>query len=167
MKIAVISDTHDNIWNIDKALQLIKEAKCEAIIFCGDFCAPFSADRLTRSGLPIYAVFGNNDEDQGAIIKMSGEKFNFSPLAQEFSELEFSGRKIAFCHYPKLARLLAETGDYDAVFYGHDHLKNVETVGKTLLCNPGAVCGIVNFEPGPATFAIYETETNKAELVEL
>lgn len=167
MKIAVLSDTHDNIWNVDKALQLIKAENCEAIIFCGDFCAPFTAARVMRAKLPVYAVFGNNDEDQGAIVKMAGENFNYFPLAGEFGEIELGGRTIAFCHYPQLARLLSKSRKYDAVFHGHNHLKNLETVGKTILCNPGAVCGIVKNEPGPATFAIYDTETNRAELMEL
>ncbi|KKQ41425.1 MAG: hypothetical protein US60_C0040G0008 [Microgenomates group bacterium GW2011_GWC1_37_8] len=51
----------------------------------------------------------------------------------------------------------------------HDHLTNLEKVGKTLLLNPSAVCGI-NFEKetyDKATYAIYDTLTNSAEIIEI
>ncbi len=160
MKIAVLSDTHDHIWNLEKALKIVKEKSCEAIIFCGDFCAPFTAKRLTTAGVPIYACFGNNDEDQGGIIEKVEGKIKFWPLHHEFAEIELGGVKIAFCHYPKLGRLLALTGDYGAVFHGHTHEAYQEMAGKTLLANPGAVCGIVGGKPGPASLGIYDTDDN-------
>ena len=168
MKIAVISDTHDHIWNLDKALQLIKRKQCAAIIHCGDFCAPFSALQVAKSKLPVYAIFGNNDEDQWGIMERVKE-FNFQmwPLAKEFAEVELGGKKIAFCHYPKLGKLLAGTGDYAAVFHGHTHKAFQEQVGKTLLANPGSICGIVSGQPAPASFGIYDTSSNKYEHVNL
>jgi predicted phosphodiesterase len=47
-------------------------------------------------------------------------------LHGELTELELGGRKIAVNHYPHIARRLAESRDYDAVFYGHDHTAYVE-----------------------------------------
>ena len=168
MKIAVISDTHDNIWNLDKALQIIKEKQCEAIIHCGDFCAPFSALRVVQSGLPVYAVFGNNDEDQWGIVeRCKDHQFQVWPLGKEFAEIELDGKKIAFCHYPKLGKLLGATGDYQAVFHGHTHVAYQERVGDTILANPGAVCGIVKWAPGPASFGIHDTQTNTFGLINL
>lgn len=161
MKIAVLSDTHDHIWNLQKVLQLIKEAKCEAIIHCGDFCSPFIPPHLLSAKLPVYACFGNNDEDQGMIIEKSAGKIKFWPLAEEYAEVELGGRKIAFCHYPKLGELLAKTGDYGAVFHGHTHEAYHQIVGKTLLANPGSICGIVSGRPAPASFGVYDTTSNK------
>jgi hypothetical protein len=166
MKIAVLSDSHDNIWNLNKTLQIIKQERCEAIIFCGDFCAPFTADILSSSSLPIYACFGNNDEDQFAIAEKL-HAVQIWPLTSEFAKVELDGQKIAFCHYPKLSELLAKTGDYQAVFHGHTHKSYSQTVGTTLLANPGAVCGIVSGKPGPASFGLYTTQTNSFTLVSL
>src|SRR3989344_4556069 len=158
MKIAVISDSHDNIWNLDKALSLIKERGCEAIIHCGDFCAPFSALHTVAACLPVYAIFGNNDEDQWGIVeRVDQTQFHIWPLTKEFAEVELGGKKIAFCHYPKLGRLLAGTGDYAAVFHGHTHKAYQEQVGETLLANPGSICGIISGQPGPASFGVYDT----------
>ena len=59
MKIAVISDIHDNIGNLKKTLALIKKAGCERIIFCGDMCTLFSAEELDKAGIKTYIVLGN------------------------------------------------------------------------------------------------------------
>ena len=40
MIIAVLSDIHDNIWKLEEVLRGLGGA--EELIFCGDFCAPFS-----------------------------------------------------------------------------------------------------------------------------
>ncbi len=140
MNIAVVSDIHDHVWNLQKALQIIKEQKCKAIIFCGDFCAPFTAGILSESGLPIYACFGNNDEDQFAISEKL-KAVQLWPLTKEFAEMELDSRKIAFCHYPKL--------------------------GKTLLANSGSICGIISGKPAQASFGIYDTKSNNYSQVNL
>ena len=167
MKIAVLSDIHDHIWNLQKVVKLIKKEKCESVIFCGDMCAPFTARILMDAKIKTYAVWGNNDEDHWAIVQKAGEDFFAYPLTQEFAEIELGGRKIAFCHYPKLGELLASTNYYDAVFHGHTHITYYKKVGKTLLANPGSVCGITKGKPGVASFMVYDTKTNSVELVKI
>ena len=164
MQVAVLSDSHDNIWNMQKVVAQIK-GHIEAVIFCGDFCAPFMPTYLAELGVPIYACLGNNDEDQLGLQTNGGSRFTWFPLFSEFAEVTLGERKIAFCHYPKLAALLAESGEYDAVFHGHNHIAKVEMVGETLLANPGAICGIQAGKPGKASFALYDTIKNSAELM--
>ena len=41
MKIACISDSHDHMDNILKAVSIINEKKVSALIHCGDYVAPF------------------------------------------------------------------------------------------------------------------------------
>lgn len=164
MKIAILSDSHDHIDNLRKALAQAKNAKAEAVIFCGDMCAPATAKIFAETGLPVYAVFGNCDEDQYQIALRGGDKFKIIGLSEEFHQVELGKRKIAFCHYPKLADLLSKTDEYDAVFFGHTHQAGMGTHGKTLLLNPGAVCGIKSGKYEDATFAIYDTASNAAEL---
>ncbi len=161
MKIAVISDIHDHLKELDKALQVIKQQQCESMIFCGDLCSPFVVPLLLSASLPIHGCFGNNDEDQGMIIENSKNNINWWPLAKEYAEVENDHQKIAFCHYPKLAKFLASTEQYAAVFHGHTHAAYQEKIGSTLLANPGAICGIQSGRPGQASFGIYDTNTNK------
>jgi uncharacterized protein len=169
MKIAVLSDIHDHIDPLNKALDIIKAKKCDAVIFCGDLISGFTTGILAKANLPTYACLGNNDEDHIAMMKLGGKNFEWFQLSQEYGQVELGGRKIAFCHYKKLASLMAETDEYNAVFYGHTHIIENKKVGKTLLLNPGAVCGI-NFQKATydrSTFAIYDTKTNSAVIVDI
>lgn len=168
MKILVLSDIHDHI---DKLRQVLAEVKGQvaAAVFCGDLVSPFTAGLLAQLDVPTHAGLGNNDEDSIGLVKRSGPKFSWIHLSQEFGQVEIGGRQIAFCHYPKLAEFLAKSGDYDAVFFGHTHVAQSGMVGKTLLLNPGAVCGI-NFDSGkydPGSYAIYDTDSNQAEIISL
>lgn len=163
MKIAILSDSHDHIANVEKVVATLK-GKVEAAVFCGDFCAPFSAKKLSELAVPIYACLGNNDEDQIGLLKMGGDNFKWTFLAEEFGSVELDGKKLAFCHYPKLADLLSKTDEYDAVFFGHTHQAGMGNHGKTLILNPGAICGIKDGKYDEASFAIYDTASNAAEL---
>lgn len=166
MKVAILSDIHDNISNLEKALTQIK-AEAGAIIFCGDMCAPSTAAMLAESGLPLYAFPGNNDMDQIGLIEMSGDKAKWFRMSCEFADIELEGKKIAFCHYPVLAEFLADSKKYDAVFHGHTHETRNEKRERTLLVNPGSVCGIQKGKPGQASFAIYDTTTNNTKIIEI
>jgi len=161
MKIAVLSDIHDNIWNLKKVLKRIKKEKCGAILFCGDYCAPSIAKLIIELKLPTYAVFGNVDGAHYEITKIA-EELPFYYQFKEMAEVELDGRKIAICHYPKLARGLAITGEYDAVFYGHTHKAASDLINKTLLTNPGEVMGMF----GKCTFGIYDTKTERFKIIE-
>jgi hypothetical protein len=161
MKIAIISDIHDNIWKLEELLPRLEGL--EAIVFCGDFCAPFTLKMLAEGfkGV-IHVAFGNNDGDKLLLSRVAAEAGNVS-LYGEFAEIEFDGRKVAVTHYPPIARSLAASGRYDLVCCGHSHEHIVEEVGNTLLVNPGEVMGRF----GRPTYAIFDTEARKASLQEI
>lgn len=167
MKIAVISDVHDHIWNLQKTIAKLKEEKCKAMIFCGDLCAPFTAGVLGEADLPVYSVWGNADKDHWALIKKGGQNLITAPLDQEFGEIELGGKKIAYCHFPKLGMQLAETKYYDAVFHGHTHRTYKKKVGNTYLANPGAVCAIVGGKAGLCSFMIYDTNKDSIKTIKV
>lgn len=167
MKIAVLSDIHDNIWNLEKVLADLKRRKAEAIIFCGDFCAPAVFNILAGTDIPVHAVFGNVDGAAFQLVALALTKFKhvtfYGYRGEHFGETELGGRRVAFCHEPKFAQGLACLGEYDAVFYGHTHKTSQEKVGQCLLLNPGEVMG----KSGKCTYAIYDTKVNRAEVVEI
>ncbi len=161
MRVAVLSDVHDNIWKLDKVLAQVADG--DVLIFCGDFCAPFTLTQIAEEFTgPVHVVWGNNDGDKWLLTRNANAAGNVT-LHGEMAELELVNRKIAVNHYPHIARPLAESGDYDAVFYGHDHIAHLENVGDTLLLNPGEVMGRL----GKSTFAWYDTETGEAEIVKV
>jgi putative phosphoesterase len=159
MRIAVLSDIHDNIWQLDRVLSRVRGA--DALIFCGDFCAPFTLTQLAQGFEgPVHVVWGNNDGDKWLLTRNASAAGNVT-LHGELAELELGGRHIAANHYPHIARQLAESGNYDVVMYGHDHTAHLEQLDKTLLLNPGEVMGRF----GKSTFAWYDTVTGQAEIV--
>jgi uncharacterized protein len=162
MNIAILSDIHDNIWVLEKVLQAIESA--DAVIFCGDFCAPFSLGLMVEKfGGPIHCVAGNNDGDQWFLSRVAEQAGARVVLHGAFAELDLDGRRVFVNHYPPIAEGIAASGKYDLVCYGHDHQAVVRQVGNTLLVNPGEVMGRF----GPPTYALYDTETGTAEHYEV
>lgn len=158
MIIAVLSDIHDNIWNLADALGQIVALKAEALVFCGDFCAPFTLSQMAEgfSG-PIHCVLGNNDGDPRLLHKNALSAGNVTLQGHQGAELELGGAKIAVNHYPEVARPLAATDRWDLVCFGHNHEASLEQVGNTVLANPGEVMGRF----GKPSFGLYDTVAKK------
>lgn len=160
MRIAVLSDIHDNIWTLEK---LLASLEADALIFCGDFCAPFTLAQIAEGfGGPVHVVFGNNDGDRLHLAKVA-RRYKHVNIHGDLAEMEMGGRSVAVTHYPEIGRALARGGTYDLVCFGHSHEQVVEQAGRTLLLNPGEVMGRL----GPSTYALYDTETGTAEIVEV
>ena len=164
MKIAVLSDIHDQVWNLRSALEKLQEA--DALVCCGDLCSPFTLDLLAEGfQKPIYAVEGNNEGDRRRLSLVAG-KFPHVRLCGEFFQGELGGRKVAINHYPEIALPLAQSGLYAVVFYGHNHRPAIETAGKTLAVNPGTLLGYDPIQKidVPPSYAMYDTLDNTAEI---
>ncbi len=160
MLISIISDSHDNIPNIEKFLSWAKENKVEAIIHCGDIAAPSMIKELFGpANIAFHCVFGNVADRE--ILPQVCEKFSNTKCYGDEGELTLENLKIAFCHYPEIGRELAQTGKYNFVFYGHNHKPWMKTLENGCqLINPGTLGGVFQ----KATFAVYDTETKKLEL---
>jgi putative phosphoesterase len=160
MKIAILSDIHDNIWKLET---LLAGLDADVLIFCGDFCAPFTLSQIAESFAgPVHVVFGNNDGDPLLMTQVAA-RFAQVTLHGDFAELEVDGRRVAVNHYPAIGTALARGDGYDLVCHGHSHERVMERVGKTLRVNPGEVMGRF----GHSTYAVYDTRTGQAEIVEV
>ena len=161
MKVALCSDIHDNIWALERALPLMRQA--EALICCGDFCAPFTLAQLAEGFRgPIHVVWGNNDGDKWLLTKQAA-RFAQVVLYGELAEFELGGLRVGVNHYPQIAQGLARSGKYDLVCYGHDHLAHSELVGGCRLLNPGELMGRL----GPCRFALLDTQGGAVRSVEV
>ena len=147
MKIAIVSDTHDNIDNFNKIIDFLHKENIGTILHCGDICNQEIIDQALKNFKgEIMFVRGNGD-------------FELHNIPEKL-EIELGNKKIFFNHYPDIAKRKAESGKFDLVFYGHTHRPWVEMIGNCKLVNPGEVAG-QRFKP---TFAIYDTENDKLEL---
>jgi len=163
MLIAILSDVHDNIWKLAEVLEDAQGRGVQAALFCGDLCAPFTLKQIGE-GIPgpVHVVLGNNDGDVLLLSRIADGLENVT-LHGPFAIFQLEGRRIALNHYPPLARDQALSGQYDLVCYGHDHEAHVERVGATLLVDPGEVMGRL----GPSSYAVYDTDTGQAKLVQV
>lgn len=206
MKIAIISDSHDNIPNIEKALQWINKEGIKIIIHCGDLCAPSVLTEVFLSNFDgdIHIVNGNVGDPE-ALEKKSKKFKNVHFYNWHYStherkmikktgvilgcgEIELDSKNIAFTHSPSNAKELAQTGQYDYIFYGHTHKPWIEKILNTkheilnkskilnsnnqsqstnqqinqltILANPGTLAGMFY----KATFAVLDTANGKLEL---
>ncbi len=164
MKVAILSDIHDNVWHLQAVLRSIQD--CGAMLCCGDLCSPFVVDLLCSgfAGKPIHIVFGNNDGD---LFRITGKTTKYADLHLhgQFFEGQLDGKRIAMNHYPEIACPLSSTGMYDVVCYGHNHVFDIRPLDKALTINPGTVMGYdpIHQRDVVATFAIYDTQTHEAQ----
>ena len=167
MQIGVISDTHDNWTSLDRICAYLTEAQIGTLIHCGDMCAPLTLGHLLQSySGEIHTVIGNVDGDP-FLMAPRFSRDNLHQHGAEKAELDLGGRSIAVQHYPALARGLASSGTYDAVFYGHDHTLHQERLQagdrEVLLANPGTLSAMGKDQ----TFFVYETDANAVTVIEV
>ncbi|HEY9595618.1 MAG TPA: metallophosphoesterase [Spirochaetia bacterium] len=163
MKIGVLSDSHDNLANIRKAVEIFSKNGVEALIHAGDFCSPFTLAEfkpLADKGIRMHAVFGNNDGDRLFLARRGGE---FCSFADGSSVFTLGEKRIVVIHYPDLADDLYRAGTFDLVVYGHNHTTRVEGNERKLL-NPGTCSGYL---ADAATVALVDTARMDVEIVKL
>ncbi len=163
MLIGVFSDVHDHLPNLRAILACYRDRGIDTLVFCGDFCSPIPCRELGAFEGTVHAVFGNGDGDRFAMRQIAMVKGSSLRLHGEWAELVLGGVSVAVTHYPFYARALARTGDYRAVFSGHTHERHEERFGDCLWLKPGEVLGW----KGPATCSVYDTATNRADVIEL
>jgi hypothetical protein len=162
MLIGVMSDSHDHLERLEKAIPHILRA--DLVVHCGDLCSPFMIRRLGEalSGIPVHVVFGNNDGDRFLMAQVARDFENIR-LHGEFMQIEMEGVRLAAYHEPEVALPLARSGMYDWVFYGHDHTADHRAEGECHLLNPGELMGM----NGPSTVALVDTAAEDVKFIEV
>jgi uncharacterized protein len=162
MKIAIISDIHNNTANLKKVLRYCGKNKIKTIICCGDLASLETLEFLNDNYKGIaYYTFGNMDNDQ--LVQTNALVFEHVSIYPEFGDINVDNKRIAFAHFPNDAEELAETRKYDFVFYGHTHKPWMDKINNCIILNPGNVAG----EIYPPTFAVWETGDDKFELIRI
>lgn len=163
MKIAVISDTHDNKNAIFELIKSVNDNDIEVMIHAGDHISPFTIDWLSRAGCRVFGVAGNNDCEK-EILKTKYEErgwvFSYSTLALNLEGL------IVVTHGTdqRLVDALINSGEYRVVIAGHLHKPIVNYYSNdTLYLNPGEVCGYLT---NKRTYAILRMPEKSVEIIE-
>jgi putative phosphoesterase len=158
MKLAIISDTHDNRRAVEMALEMLCERGIDRIIHCGDIC---SAETVSLfRGFRTDFVLGNCDYDRESLfqaIQAIG-----ATLHEPFGHLELEGARLAFVHGDDMSLLrgIEHSGEFAFLFYGHTHAAREHRTGPTRVINPGALQRV-----NRKTFALLDSTTGDVESV--
>lgn len=159
MIIGIISDTHDHMPVIRKAVDLCNARQVGHVIHAGDFTSPFTFRALKHLTCEFTGIYGNNDGERVLLQKLSKQRIFTQPYV-----IELAGRKIVIMHEHQVVDALADSGHYDLVIYGHTHEPDIRKRGNTLIVNPGELSGWLY---GKCTMAIADLSMLSAELIEL
>jgi putative phosphoesterase len=163
MKIAILSDTHNNLTNLDNALTCIRLANVTTVFHCGDMTTPETARHL--AGFQVHFVYGNGDFASGEISE------TLQALNPENSvDLVFTGNiagtRIAALHghIPGQLEELVESRLYEFIFQGHSHRQRDVRMKDSRIINPGALGGMSR---EARQFCLLDLATGKAEFIHI
>ncbi len=161
MRIGVISDSHDHLGYLRRAVDALNDHQVELVLHAGDYVAPFVVNELARLQCRLQGIFGNNDGERLGLARRIAEigHVQVQPLF-----LELDGCRLAMVHEPEPVEAFAQSGLYEVVLYGHTHRREERRVGDCLVLNPGEVCGWLTGEP---TCAILELPARTVQWIEL
>jgi len=138
MRIGVVSDTHNNLRNVGRIVELFNTAGVDRVIHTGDITQAKTLDVFARLEAPMWGVYGNNDQEReslSAAIAAHGFVFQEPPF-----ELVWHERRIMVVHDP-LEFDGALASHHHLALHGHTHLYRYETRRGQVLFNPGECAG--------------------------
>lgn len=156
MKVAIVSDIHDNLENLKKFLEYCKKQKIDSCFCCGDVTNIETVNYFSRGFKgDIFLVRGNME------IFEDGEIENIKNIQYfgRIANFNYDGYRIGMCHEPFLIEKVLEKNP-QIIFYGHTHKPWIENRGEVKTVNPGTLAGM--FQSG--TFAFWDTKKSKLEL---
>lgn len=173
MLIGITADSHSNGRPILRSVEEFNAREVDLVLHCGDWDMPFTLMWYADLSCPLKGVLGNGDggltrflwavQQQSLAIDLE--------LDPHFLDLKLDGKRIGVCHGDStpLLDFLLESQQFDVVCSGHTHRPKIERIGKTLHINPGSLVGVLLPESRtyPYTVAIYDTQYDHAEIVEL
>ena len=163
MIIGAMSDTHDRLDAVDKAISFFNSQQVTNVLHAGDLVSPFVVPLFSKLKAKLHFVWGNNEGDHD-FAKVRFADIGVTPLGH-FAALQLGGKKIALLHgiHEDIVNSLVESGCYDMVVRGHNHKAEI-IEGDTLVVNPGEVCGYLT---GRQTVALIDLQEMHGQIVDL
>jgi uncharacterized protein len=191
LKIGIISDTHDDVENVQSAIEIFNTEKVTHVIHAGDYIFPGIVLEFKKLDAKLIGVLGNNDGERVHLLKnflaIGGE------LKGELGEVVLDGVLFGIYHGTdeQIKKKLVDSGKYDVVITGHTHRIEMPSVynpintnyekqqdgnkihkngGLTLVLNPGTAHRKVDTISGAfkeGGLIIFDTETKGYKFVSL
>ena len=158
MQIAIISDIHDNLVNLEKCLNWCKKNDIKKIICLGDVTNSETLNYLaTKFKGKIYLVKGNVELYSETEIK----KYKNINYFGKIGKIDIGKINIGLCHENFFVKKILAGYECDIIFYGHTHKPWEEVKNKIRIINPGTLSGMFQ----KATFATMNTENKEVKLI--
>jgi putative phosphoesterase len=154
MRLGILSDTHDELERVQRAISLLRAAGAEALIHCGDLASPAVVSAL--ASLPSWFVFGNHDSDMVPHLQRAAVEFGVGCLGWG-GVVELAGKRVGVTHghmSTDLKRVFALQPDY--LLSGHSHIVSDAVIGSVRRINPGALHEATEF-----TVALLDVESGE------
>lgn len=162
MKIGIISDTHDNLDNLEVALNILATEGVTNILHCGDVCGADVVQRL--ASFEVWIAQGNMD--RGIRLAWTVEETLGRGRLAWFHKPTLGGYPAVVIHgdNEEVLSNLITSGEHAYVFHGHTHRRRDQTIGRTRVINPGALGGM---RYQTRSFCILDLETGEARFVQV
>lgn len=161
IKVAVLSDSHDNTGNVKKVCEIANQYECPYLFHLGDIISPFTAQHLKEFKGIVKAVYGNCDGDLLGLNKV------FNTMGGEIEKppwkFDLEEKRIILMHEPFLLDDLIKAQEADYILYGHLHKIDARRVGRTFVLNPGETGGWVR----KPSFFIVDLKSSEYEQFDL
>ena len=142
MLIGVVSDTHNNIKNVNLIISILNQRNVDLVIHTGDITKESTLKKFSELNCELLGVFGNNDRNEPG-LKKAAEECGFEFREPPFKINKFD-RNIAIFHEPELINeYMSKNEDIDIVLHGHTHRYREEIINKTIFFNPGESAGMI------------------------
>ncbi len=169
MIIGIMSDSHDNLDAIERALAVFRDSNVDMIIHLGDIISPFALAKILEFPARIVIVLGNNDGDILQLRELALKAGAY--IRPQIYITTIANRRYLLMHGMgnveqtlQIVESLANSNSFDIILYGHTHRVDIRTIGKTLVINPGEVCGYLS---NRKTVVILDTEAMSYRVVDL
>lgn len=164
MKIGVVTDTHENVPGIKRAVDFFNSSGVELVLHAGDIISPIMTDHFKKLKVKMLGVFGNNDGEKNLWRIRSAEFPNGLELRERYAEVDADGARILVIHEPYLLDSIVAGGKYDFVIYGHTHQTDLRREGRTVVLNCGETSGIMS---GQSTAGVIDLAVRTVEVTDL
>ncbi len=162
MKIGLLSDTHDDLKNVQAAVALFAREGITTLLHCGDVCGPAVVELLAD----LDVTFAQGNMDRVPALGMAVETLHGRSRLALFHHLLLDGFPIALLHGHEEGRLqdLIRSGRYAYIFHGHTHRRTDRRFGRTRVINPGALGGTRHES---RSLCVLDLETGHARFLEI
>jgi putative phosphoesterase len=159
--IGILSDSHDNLVTLRRAVALFNDLGCDLVIHAGDFVAPFAAAELRNLRSPVKAVFGNCDGERVGLAKVFEGMGEVREAPLSFTH---AGLRFAVCHLDGPVPGYLASIPCDVLVFGHTHMPLSEQRNGVLVVNPGEAGGWLH---GRSTAALLDPATRTVDFLDL